>query len=589
MSCVYGLYLMNVELENKIKNALQSWGETSNKLIKLSVTLGVIQGIAIVIQAFFIAQTLQQIIILKSADSLVQNLIIIFSLTCFRALVHSVREVVSFNAGKVIRQQVRKGVIEKLNNLGPMYLKTKPEGYWNTVVLEQVEQLQDYYSRYLPQRSLIAFIPLIILVVVFPQSWIAGLILLFTAPLIPLFMILVGKGATKASQQHNYALQRLSSYFADRLSGLSTLKLFYRYQAELKGITQISEDFQSRTMSVLKRAFLSSAVLEFFSAVSIALLAVYLGFSFLEYLDSGFYGVKVTLFSAMFILLLAPEFYQLLRELGSFYHAKAQALAAGEALIELLSHDTSVKPNVDDVDFSSLIIIEAKNLVVVTHENQILLGPIDFCWQQGEKVAIVGKSGSGKTSLLNAILGFLPYQGSLKVNGVELRNISTDNWYQQLGWLGQLPKLLNTSLRDNLLMAAPNATDEALKKALQQVELPQFQTKLDKTIGDKNAGLSVGQSQRVALARMLLKPKKILLLDEPTAALDTQTQNSLWHQLHEQLQATGGFVVTHKRNEMKSLDTIWIMENGKITHQDRYEVLAPLLMQYSDEGEHHET
>ena len=576
---------MNIESEQRIQNGLKEWEKVSTRTIHFSVIFGVLQGVTLVIQAYFIAQTLQQVIIEQSRESLVMNLLLVFSLTCLRGLFHYWKEAYSFKAGKDIRQQVRHSALRKMAELGPVFLKTKPEGYWNTLLVDQVEQLQDYYSRYLPQRSLIAFIPLIMLIVVFPQSWIAGLILLLTAPLIPLFMILVGKGAARASQQHNFALQRLTSYFADRLSGLSTLKLFYRYQSELEGVTKISEDFQRRTMSVLKRAFLSSAVLEFFSAVSIALLAVYLGFSFLEYLDSGFYGVKVTLFSAMFILLLAPEFYQPLRELGSFYHAKAQAVAAAEALIDLLTTESSQNtPSCEVIDFDRPLVIEATDLVILSHQQAILLGPVSFSWKTSEKVGIVGRSGSGKTSLINAILGFLPYEGCLKINGVELNSTPIECWHQQIGWLGQLPKLFSASLKENLLVGDPNATDETLQQVLEHVELPQWQEQLDKTISEKNAGISVGQAQRMSLARMLLKEHQLLLLDEPTAALDEQTRKSIWQQLLFSMDKAGGLIVTHKSSEMQSMDRIWIVESGQVIHQGTYEELSSLLTPFIEEA-----
>ncbi|MBM7070835.1 cysteine/glutathione ABC transporter permease/ATP-binding protein CydD [Shewanella sp. 202IG2-18] len=566
---------MNPETERKTNDLIQKWGRSARRPISLSVFLGVLQGVIIVVQSFFVAQTLHDIIILDNNELLIKNLIIIFSLTCLRAIVHVTKERVSFKAGEIIRKYARQSMLQKLDQLGPIYLKSKPEGYWNSLLLEQVEQLQDYYSRYLPQRSLIAFIPLIILVVIFPQSWIAGLILLITAPLIPLFMILVGKSATKASQQHNQALQKLTSYFADRLSGLSTLKLFYRYQAELKGVSQVSEDFQNRTMSVLKRAFLSSAVLEFFSSVSIALLAVYLGFSFLEYIDTGFYGVKVTLFSAMFILLLAPEFYQPLRELGTFYHAKSQAVASAESILELLSTPT---PNRSmQADFSSGISVEATNLIVKTHSETQLLGPISFHWRLGESIAIVGRSGCGKSSLVNVILGFLPYDGSLKVNGVELKTLDLRQWHQQLAWLGQMPHLVSETLKANLMLGNDLIKDETLKLVLDEVGLSHLKSELTKKIGEKNYGVSVGQAQRIALARVLLTPKRLLILDEPTAALDGESQFVVWQNLSKLLKASGGLFVTHKMEEMQVADKIWLIENNTLTIGEFADLYADIM------------
>ncbi|MBE8168728.1 MAG: cysteine/glutathione ABC transporter permease/ATP-binding protein CydD, partial [Shewanella sp.] len=211
-----------MNIEKKALNWLTHQVNFSKKSINLSILLGGVQGGLLVIQAYFTAQILQTIIIEKNTEPFVFDLSAVAILIVLRAINYSVRERVSFKAGQQVRQTIRKSLLDKLQQLGPIFAKSKPAGHWNAMMLEQVEQVQDFYSRYLPQRTLIAFIPLIILIVVFPQSWVAGLILLVTAPLIPLFMILVGQGAAKAGREHTVALQQLSSYFADRLAGLST-------------------------------------------------------------------------------------------------------------------------------------------------------------------------------------------------------------------------------------------------------------------------------------------------------------------------------------------------------------------------------
>ncbi|WP_412841641.1 ABC transporter transmembrane domain-containing protein, partial [Aeromonas dhakensis] len=214
-------------------------------------------------------------------------------------------------------------------------------GSWASLLLEQIENMQDFFSRYLPQMAIAVFIPVVILVAVFPVNWAAGLILLGTAPLIPLFMILVGVGAADANRRNFQALARLSGHFLDRLKGLRTLQLFMRTQAEGDAIRDASEDFRERTMEVLRLAFLSTAVLEFFAALSVALVAVYFGFSYIDHLNFGHYGTKVTLFTGLFVLFLAPEFYAPLRELGAHYHAKAQAIGAAEQLLEFLEAEVT--------------------------------------------------------------------------------------------------------------------------------------------------------------------------------------------------------------------------------------------------------
>ncbi|MCL1078376.1 cysteine/glutathione ABC transporter permease/ATP-binding protein CydD [Parashewanella spongiae] len=571
---------MNLETEKALLVWLRAQKKLSQHYGAISAWLGVVQGILLVLQAYWIATSLDEIIIEQSQQNLNSHLIWIAGLIMLRAITGYCRETASFIAGQKVRQQLRLSVLDKLQQLGPIFAKSKPAGHWNSMLLEQVEQVQDFYSRYLPQQTLIAFTPLIILMVVFPQSWVAGLILLVTAPLIPLFMILVGRNAAKAGRAHTVALQRLTSYFADRLAGLSTLKLYYRYQAEEKAVAQASDDYRKRTMSVLKLAFLSSAVLEFFSAVSIAVLAVYLGFSFLEYLETGFYGVKVTLFSAMFILILAPEFYQPLRDLGSFYHAKGNAVAASESIVELLNMDVSQQGEKANNPFNSneKITIKAKNWLVQSHDGKTLLGPINFTWQSGERIAIVGESGSGKSSLLYGLLGFLPYQGSLQINDIELSQMSSMQWYSQLSWVGQTPELLFGTLIDNLLLADTEMTDDDMWELLDKIGLKEFvqahPKQLQLEISEQNTGLSIGQAQRIVLARAIAKKTQLLVADEPTAALDKCSKAIVWQTLMEQVKSTGCFIVSHELDKLEQMDGVWVVEHGEIIEKGTYEELS---------------
>ncbi len=270
-------------------------------------------------------------------EQLVPEFFLLAGFFLARALVNALRERSSFVCGLTVRQQIRQLVLDKLEALGPVRVRGKPAGSWASIVLEQIEDMQDYYARYLPQMALAGLIPLLILVTIFPLNWAAGLILLCTAPLIPLFMALAGMGAADANRRNFLALGRLSGNFLDRLRGLETIRLFHRGAQEIDLIDASTGEFRQRTMEVLRLAFLSSAVLEFFVAISIALVAVYFGFSYLGELQFGSHGLGVTLFAGFLVLILAPEFFQPLRDLGSYYHAKAQAVGAAEALLTLLS------------------------------------------------------------------------------------------------------------------------------------------------------------------------------------------------------------------------------------------------------------
>ncbi|MFT6977900.1 MAG: ATP-binding cassette subfamily C protein CydD [Shewanella psychromarinicola] len=567
---------MDKSLEKSLAKWLKSQQSSCGIFLKLSVLCGVLNGIAIVGQAYFIAQILQGVIIDNLVPAALSNeFYALIGLLLIRALLAQVRERLSFEAGKRLREDIRQAVLNKLVALGPVFIKGKPAGAWATLVFEQVEDLHDFYAKYLPQMMLAGFIPLLILACVFPLNWAAGIILLATAPLIPMFMILVGMGAADANRKNMQALSRLSGHFMDRLKGLQTLKLFNRGAAELVNIEQASEDFRVRTMSVLRLAFLSSAVLEFFAAVSIAVLAVYFGFSYLGHLDFGHYGVQVSLFTGMFVLILAPEFYQPLRDLGTHYHAKAQAIGAAEALVELLDYQVSTVA-IDSIPqnntFSADSIgIQAIGVEVFSLDGQRLVGPISFTLPAGEHWAIVGPSGAGKTSLLNALLGFLPYQGSLLINGHELSHLNVAQWRQHLAWLGQDPQLFHGTVRENVALANPQLNDEQIMALLEQANISEFVLQhplgLDLIISDQSAGVSVGQAQRFALARALAQPAKLFLLDEPTASLDAQSEQSVMATLQRAMQSTTGLTVTHKLDDLHTMNCVLVMDKGRVVQQ----------------------
>ncbi len=564
---------MDKSREKQLIQWLKQQQKACGRFVQLTVLLGLVNGVALVAQAYLLAKVLDGVVMAgRSAADFSEYYLAFVALLLVRAALAYGRERLSFMAGMRLRQTLRAAVLDKLARLGPAYIKGRPAGSWASVVLEQVEDLQDFYARYLPQMSLAAFIPVIILAVVFPLNWVAGAILLLTAPLIPLFMILVGWGAAEANRQNFQALARLSGHFMDRLAALASLKLFYRGDSELQAISNASEEFRSRTMSVLKLAFLSSAVLEFFAAVSIAVLAVYFGFSYLGHLNFGHYGEPITLFIGLFVLILAPEFYQPLRDMGTHYHAKAQAVGAAESLLELLSHDESLNSGTASVD--GPIAISAKDLVVYSHEGQTLLGPISFELAANQSMALVGPSGAGKTSLINALLGFLPYQGSLVINGVELNQLDMAAWRAKLAWLGQEPQLFFGSVRDNIAMGQTELSADECRKLLTAAHISEFSDKLDCIIDEHSGGISVGQAQRIALARALAQSPQLYLLDEPTASLDFHSEQHVVAALNEATAARSCIMISHRLDLLKQQSDILVLDKGLLVQQGRYAELA---------------
>lgn len=560
-----------MSLDKKRQTYLLSWLKQHAKKyqsnLRASILTGFILTLFMIAQAALLATILQKIIIeqVNFSEVLIYFLLLIVILLA-RAILIYFREKINFALGRKVRNQIRQDLINQFEALGPAYLNQSTTGALSTLVIEQVDNLQDFFARYLPQMRLASMAPIIICIAILPFNWAAAAILFCTAPLIPIFMILVGMGAADINRRHFKALAYLSGHFLDRLKGLSTIRLFNQGEKQANEIKKASEDFRVKTMQVLKMAFLSSAVLEFFASISIAVVAVYFGFSYLGEFDFGSYSGSVTLFAGFFALILAPEFFQPLRDLGTYYHAKAEAIAAADN-IETFLTQKSAKQQFDNakatIDFNdSLQTIEADNLIVLSSENKPIVGPLSFTLKAPFKLALIGTSGEGKTSLMQVLLGFLPYQGSLKINGIEFNQLTLSSWQKQISWIGQNPYLINGSIRENILLGNPNATDQQLASVISQAQLAEVIAKLpnglDTQVGEDAVRLSVGQAQRIALARAMLKPCQLLILDEPTASLDKQTVQNLEH--HNI--ATNSITITHQNEDLHSFDSIWQLSKG---------------------------
>jgi ATP-binding cassette subfamily C protein CydD len=573
-------HAMNKTRQQELTRWLKQQSVISRRWLMLSRLLGAVSGVLIIAQAWIMARILHHMIMENiPREALLLPFIMLILVFIMRAWVVWLRERVGFHAGQHIRFEIRKMVLDRLQQAGPAWIQGKPAGSWATLILEQIDDMHDYYARYLPQMALATSVPLLIVLAIFPSNWMAALILLCTAPLIPMFMALVGMGAADANRRNFQALARLSGHFLDRLRGMDTLRIFGRGKAETDSILQASESFRQRTMEVLRLAFLSSGVLEFFTSLSIAIVAVYFGFSYLGQLNFGSYGVPVTLMSGFLALILAPEFFQPLRDLGTFYHAKAQAVGAADSLKTFLEAPLAQaqRGNVMPEE-SQQVSLVARELVIKSAEGKVLAGPMNFSLGSGERIVLVGQSGSGKSSLLNTLAGFLPYDGSLEVNGTELRELDPDAWRRLLSWVGQNPQLPAPTLRDNVLLANPKASEALLQHTLERAWVNEFASQfpqgIDTPVGDQSSRLSVGQAQRVAVARALLSPCRLLLLDEPAASLDAHSEQRVMQALMEASANQTTLMVTHQLENLTKWDAVWVMHQGQIVEQGRFEELA---------------
>jgi len=551
---------------------------SARRWIALSVGLGLGSGILLIVQARYLSLIVYGAIIQKQPlERMWPFFGILAAVIVLRAALGWAREICGFNAGAGIRHQVRLDLMARIAGLGPSYTSRRGTGALASAVFEQVEGLHDFYAFYLPQLALAVMIPGAILAFVFPYSWAAGAVLLATAPLIPLFMILVGMGAESISQRHFKALARMSAYFLDVLQGLTTLKLFDRSKGTEKTIAEVSDNYRKQTMGVLRVAFLSAAVLEFFSSISIALVAVYLGMSYLGYFSFGVYGQPLTLAAGFFILLLAPDFYLPLRQLGTHYHARAEAVGAAEEILKILQ----AAPADQMGEHAVLLEKEPRCIqyrdVHLAFENGLrpALKGISFDLNAGEQVVLVGASGAGKTTILNLLLGFLkPDRGQILINQIPLTDLNPADWRRHISWIGQRPVLFHGTIRENILLGKPGTSDEQIERAARNARVLDFTLHLpqglDTHVGERGFGLSRGQAQRVALARAFLKDAPILLLDEPTSGLDAENESLVFESLKALSKGRTVLMLTHRLTNIKRSDRIMVLENGSIVEAGTY-------------------
>lgn len=477
-----------------------------------------------------------------------------------RPLLQYGREQLSLRASQQVRLNLRATLLDKLAQAGPGKSRYGSDGSLSSAVLEQVDALDGFISRYYVQRYLVLITPLLLVAATFVYSPLAAVILLITAPLVPVFMILLGNAAAAASQRQLQKLSRMSGRFLDLVRGMPTLQQLQATERASATVANAAGHYRDSSMQVLKLAFLSTAVLEFFSALAIALLALYLGLGLLGILPWAKGEIPVAYQGALFILLLAPEFYAPLRQLGTDYHAKAQAEAAISELTPVLHSQSWQHPGTQQLTLQSAPQLSIEQLQISGDDNRQRLAPLSFTLAAGTRIALQGPSGTGKSSLLHALLGFVPYQGSIMVNQHPLLQLERNHWQQQLGYMAQHSSIAAASIADNLRLAAPTASDQQLIDILQQVELwplvRQLPLGLETQLGERGLGLSGGQLQRLALAQLLLQDTKLWLLDEPTAHLDGATAYRL-HQLIGKLsRGKSLIIISHQLHGLDWLDQV---------------------------------
>ncbi|WP_282888860.1 thiol reductant ABC exporter subunit CydD [Xanthobacter autotrophicus] len=540
--------------------------------LRLTMTCSVVTGLLVIAQAFLVARVLNGVLFhnlpIGAFPAEMAGLVAAIALR-FGSVWSTER--FGFSAAAKVMRALRAELIDKVETIGPAGLAEARTGELVAALAEGVRAVEPYYARYIPASVLAVVLPLAIVMVAFPLDWMSALIFLVTAPLIPVFMILIGKGAEALNQKQWRRLIRMSGHLLDAVQGLATLKAFNAADRMARQVAEVADGYRRDTMAVLRVAFLSSLVLEFFATVSIALVAILIGFRLL-WGGMGF-------FEGLFILLLAPEFYAPLRAMGTAYHARMEALGAAERMLALedlpqLAETGGATP----LPSPGAIEIRFEDVHLVFADGRRALAGVSFTIAPGQTVALVGPSGAGKTSLLNLLLGFVkPTTGRVLVNGVPLAELDLAAWRRRIGYVPQHPRLFAGTLAANIA-PGEDAPDRArLERAIADAGLTDVVAAvpggLAGRVGEGGAGLSGGEAHRLAVARAFYRDAPMIVLDEPTAHLDGQSEARVQEALARLLPGRTGLVAAHRLAGIQGADRIVVLNEGRIAEEGDHATL----------------
>src|ERR687889_14212 len=513
---------MDKELLRRVGSARISLGTT--------VVLGVLVAVATIVQMVFLSKVVNLVFLYGANLYEVETLLLsLLGAVVVRAGLLWLREITAQQGAIRVKSELRERLLRHVLRLGPAYTRGERTGELAITATEGVEKLEAYFSRYLPQVFLSVFVPLLIGLYVLPLDWASSVLVLVTAPVIPVLMVLVGSYAEEHLQRQWSALSRLGASFVDALQGLPTLKVFGRSAEEREKMAAASEEFRERTMMVL---------------------------------------------------LLAPEFYKPLRELGTHRHAGMEGKAAAERIFEILStpvpgHDEAKAP----MQFSRApeIQLTALGYTYPGSEHEALSG-LTLTLPAGSRTALVGRSGSGKSTLGNLLLRFLePQRGKITTNGLPIAQMPRQAWRENVALVPQRPHLFHGSVLENIRIARPDASREEIESAAEMAGAARFIRELpqgyDTDVGERGARLSGGEAQRVAIARAFLKDAPLLIMDEPTSSLDPESERLIRSALRRLSQGRTVLVVAHRLNTVYEADWIVVLEDGQLAETGTHKAL----------------
>lgn len=540
----------------------------TKKVLLMLAGLTVLQAFMILFQGKFLAQAIVNSWRLKALVWLYQPMLFFFLALLGRHLLNWLKSHVLDRYASQASADLQQRLLTKLFHLGPSLVAKQGTGNMVTMALEGIDQVENYMTLILNKMLNMMLIPWILLIYIFTLDARSGWILLVVVPIVILFMIILGFAARDKADKQYAGYQQLANHFVDALRGLATLKLLGISEQYADNVYQVSESYRKRTMNVLRIAILSTFALDFFTTLSIAIVAVFLGLALLN--------GQIPLFPALATLILAPEFFLPLRDFSSDYHATLDGKNAMQAVFTILelpqpqqrqlltaapawTADSTLAFNKVDVSYPG--------------SNEADLAAVSFSVHGYHKIGVIGESGSGKSTLINTLGGFLqPEKGEIKINGQVVPHLSQEQWQQNFVYLPQKPYLFHATIGENIAFYQPTASAAAIERAAAQAGLSDWLTTLPAglatVIGEGARGVSGGQGQRIALARAFLdSQRRILLLDEPTAHLDIETEAALKETMMPLFADHLVFFATHRLHWMQQMDYVFVIQQGRLVEQ----------------------
>lgn len=540
-------------------------------------SLSILEAIGTIAQAIFLARAITYLFKGQALTDVITDFLFFFIAFTLKHCISLLQQYVAEKFAERIGKKLRAELIQTYVKNGRGFVQRLGTGRLVTLAIEGIDNLKNYLTLAIPRIIRTMIIPLLIVIYIFTLDKKSAVILIVTVPIVIVFMILLGIAAQKMADSQYATYRVLSNHFIDSLKGLETLKYLGQSLKHEAKIGRVSEQYRKATMRTLRVAFLSSFALDFFTSLSIAFVAVSLGFRLID--------GTTDLLPALTILILAPEYFLPIRQVGKDYHATLDGQVAMDEMDTILSQPIEKEHITRPMKWDSSSTLELKQ-VRVEKDDHVLLDNVSFSCSHRGMIGIVGASGAGKSTLIHVLSGFIkPTNGTMMVNRELLHSFNRDDWLSHIAYIPQHPYIFPMSLADNIRFYEPEATDEQVTKIIEEIGLSSFIQELPngihEKIGEGARELSGGQEQRIAMARALLSKKPILLLDEPTAHLDIETEYEIKQLMLHLFKDKLVFLATHRSHWMKDMDHLLVINNGKLVEQGSHDELIAMNGHYA--------